>query len=160
MNRFWKTVLLTSLFVGITDLILAYSMQFAKTGKFADKMLYYMAGGALGLETSMQGGFWIGLLGLAFHFFIAFSFTLLVFILFPKLKMQSLNIYWLLAVGMLYAPFVNCFMRYIVLPLTRLPGQKPLDIQKELIGWIIFGIVFGIPIFLSASGYYKRIQIR
>jgi len=156
MNRFWRTLLLTSLFVGITDLILAYSMQFAHTGKFADKMLYHMAGAALGFETSRQGGFWIGLLGLFFHFFIAFSFTLLIFITFPKFKMQSLNRYWLLVLGMLYAPFVSCFMRYIVLPLTRLPAQKPLDVQGELLGWVIFGIVFGIPIFLSASRYYKK----
>lgn len=156
MKSFWKSVLLTALFVGTTDLILAYSDQFIKTGKFADKMLFYIAGGALGLETSMQGGFWIGLLGLTFHYFIAFSFTLLVYTVFSKLKMQSLNLFWLLVLGMLYSPFVNCFMRYIVLPLTRLPPQKPLDIQKVLLGWIVFGIVFSIPIFISASRYYNR----
>jgi len=157
MNRFWRTVLLTSLFVGITDLILAYAMQFAHTGKFADKMLYYMAGGALGLQTSMQGGFWIGFLGLFFHFFIAFSFTLLVFLAFPLLKMQSFNKYWLLVSGMLYAPFVSCFMRFIVLPLSRLPVQ-PLNVQNELLEWLFLGIVFSIPIFLSASLYYKKIE--
>src|SRR5258708_847486 len=137
MKRFWSMVLLTTLFVGTTDLILAYSTQFIKTGKFADKMLYYLAGGALGLETSMKGGFWTGFLGLFFHYFISFSFTLLVFLVYPRLKMRSLNLYWLLVLGMLYSPFVQCFMHFIVLPLTRLPARGPLNIQKELIGWII-----------------------
>lgn len=155
MNRFWRTLLLTSLFVGTTDLILAYSTQFAHTGKFADKLLYYIAGGALGLETSMQGGFWIGLLGLFFHFFIAFSFTFLVFMAFSILKMQSFNKYSLWVSGMLYAIFVSCVMRFIILPLTKLPVQ-PLNIQNELVEWLFLGIVFGIPIFLSASQYYKK----
>src|SRR5690348_15551459 len=93
MRSFLKTVLLTGLFVGTTDLMAAYVSQYIKTGKFADKMLYYIAGGALGLETSMKGGFWIGALGLLFHYFIAFSFTLLFFLVFPKVRILSYNKY-------------------------------------------------------------------
>jgi len=154
MNKFWKTVLLTTLIAGTDDLIFAYVSQFVKTGKFADKMLYYIAGGGLGLETSMQGGFWIGLLGLFFHYFIAFSFTLLFFMAYPTLKFQRINKYWLFVIGMLYGPFVSCFMRYIVLPLSRLPAQKPLVIQKELLSWAIFGLVFSVPIAFMARMYY------
>ena len=76
MNRFFKTVLLTGLFVGTTDLLAAYITQWIKTGKFADRMLHYIAGGALGLETSMKGGNGVAFLGLFFHYFIAFAFTL------------------------------------------------------------------------------------
>ena len=156
MKKFWKAVILTSLFVAVTDLVLAYSMQYAKTGEFADKMLLYMAGGALGLDTSMQGGFWVQLLGLIFHFFIAFSFTLLVFIVFQRLKLQTLNVFWILLLGMLYSPFVQCFMQFIVLPLTRLPAPSPITLESAKVGWTIFGVVFGIPIFLSASKYYSE----
>jgi hypothetical protein len=155
MKSFWKTVLLTALFVGTTDIIAAYTDQFIKTGKFADKMLYYMAGGALGLKTSMQGGFWIGFLGLLFHYIIAFSFTLLFFIAFPKLKLQWVNKYWIYVIGFLYGPFVACFMKFIVLPLTQLP-PTPFVFQKAVIGWIILGTVLGIPIAISASRYYKK----
>jgi hypothetical protein len=79
MNRFLKAVLLTGLFVGTTDLVSAYITQWIKTGKFAEKMLNYIAGGALGLENSIPGGNGVALLGLFFHYFIAFSFTLLFF---------------------------------------------------------------------------------
>ena len=59
MKPFWKTVLLTWLLVGTTDITAAYVHQFVITGKFAGKMLQYIAGGALGLENSMKGGFWV-----------------------------------------------------------------------------------------------------
>src|SRR6266487_644377 len=99
MKSFWKTVLLTGLFVGTTDITAAYVNHYIKTGKFAGKMLQYIAGGALGLERSMPGGFWVGLLGLFFHYFIAFSFTLLFFVAYPRLRFRLLNKYLL---GVLY----------------------------------------------------------
>lgn len=148
----FKRVLLTSLFVGTTDLIAAYIDQYIKTGKFADRMLYYIAGGALGLEKSMQGGFWIGLLGLTFHYFIAFSFTLLFFLAYPKIKLQAINKY---AVGLLYGPFVGSFMAFIVLPLTRLP-RSPFQFSTAVIGWLILGVVLGIPISISAYDFYRK----
>lgn len=39
-------------------------MQWARNGEFPGKMLFYMAGGVLGLETSMQGGVWVAIVGL------------------------------------------------------------------------------------------------
>lgn len=154
MTRFFRTVLLTGLFVGVTDLIAAYVSQFIKTGRFADKMLYYIAGGGLGLDVSMKGGFWIGLLGLFFHFFIAFAFTLFFFLIFPKLQLQRYNKY---LVGILYAIFVNRTMALIVLPLTKLPPNKAsIDWVNLLITWGVLSLVVGIPIAISAYRYYER----
>lgn len=152
MKAFLKTVLLTALFVGTTDLAAAYIDQYVKTGKFADRMLYYIAGGALGLERSMQGGFWIGLLGLIFHYFIAFSFTLLFFLAFPKLRLSSLNKY---LVGLFYGPFVGAFMSFVVLPLTALP-PSPFQFSKAIVEWLILGVVLGIPISISAYQFYRK----
>jgi hypothetical protein len=159
MKAFWTRVLLTTLVVGTADLIAAYIDQFVKTGKFADKMLYYIAGGGIGLETSMQGGFWIGLLGLLFHYFIAFSFTLLFFLVYPRLKLQYLSRPTLYILGFLYGPFIGLFMKFIVLPLTRLP-QSPFVFQKAIIGWIILSIAIGIPVAISARAYYAKRQIQ
>ncbi len=55
-KSYWNTILFTTLLIGIFDLLLAVGMQWTRTGEFPDKMLYYMAGGVLGLVTSMQGG--------------------------------------------------------------------------------------------------------
>jgi hypothetical protein len=151
MSRFFKTVLLTGLFVGTTDLVAAYVTQWIKTGKFADRMLNYIAGGALGLETSMQGGNSIAFLGLFFHYFIAFAFTLFFFLIFPRLKFLRFNKY---LVGMLYGVFVSVIMGQVILPITPLPNG-PFSLSNSIIGWITLGVVLGIPIAYNAYKYYK-----
>ncbi len=150
MNRFFKTVFLTGLFVGTTDLLFAYISVTIQSGKFPSKMLYYIAGGALGLDSSMQGGNWTALLGLFFHYFIAIAFTLFFFLVFPRLRFLSFNKY---LVGMLYAVFVNVVMGQGILRLSRLP-VAPFKLADSIIGWIVFGLVFGIPIAYNAYKYY------
>lgn len=147
---FFKMVLLTGLFVGTTDLVAAYISQWIKTGKFADKMLNYIAGGGIGLEASMNGGNWIQLMGLLFHYFIAFSFTLFFFLIFPKLKFLWYNKY---LVGMLYGPFVGLTMGQLILKLTPLPSS-PFSLSNSIVGWLILGVVLGIPISYNAYKYY------
>ena len=150
MSRFIKTVLLTGVFVGTTDLVAAYVTQWIKTGKFADRMLHYIAGGALGLETSMKGGNAVAFLGLFFHYFIAFAFTLFFFLVFPRLKFLWFNKY---LVGMLYGVFVAVMMSQVILPITPLP-TGPFDLSNSIIGWITLGVVLGIPIAYNAYKYY------
>ncbi|MEI9809518.1 MAG: hypothetical protein WDO16_17530 [Bacteroidota bacterium] len=102
MNKFFKVVIVTWLFVGTADLFAAYVFQWIKTGKFADKMLFYIAGGVLGLDTSMQGGNGVAFLGLFIHYLIAFLFTLFFFWVFPMVKFLRFDKY---VIGMLYGIF-------------------------------------------------------
>ena len=150
MNKFYKTVLLTGLFVGTTDLIYAFITLFIQSGKFSEKMFNYIAGGALGLETSLKGGNGVAFLGLFFHYFIAFAFTLLFFWIFPRLNFFSFNKY---LVGMLYAVFVNVVVEQVILRLTPLPSGS-FSLADAYVNWVIFGIVFGIPIAYNAYKYY------
>ena len=150
MNRFLKAVLLTGLFVGTTDLVSAYISQWIKTGKFAEKMLNYIAGGALGLENSIPGGNGAALLGLFFHYFIAFSFTLLFFLLLPRVKFLAFNKYLM---GMLYAVFVDVVMALVILPLSRLP-TGPFSVAHSYVNWVVLGVLFGVPIAYNAYKYY------
>jgi hypothetical protein len=147
---FFKMVLLTGLFVGTTDLVAAYVSQLIKTGKFADKMLNYIAGGAIGLETSMNGGNWVQLMGLFFHYFIAFSFTLFFFLVFPRLKFLWYNKY---LVGMLYGVFVALTMSRLILRLTPLPSNT-FSLSNAIVGFLTLGVVLGIPIVYNAYKYY------
>ena len=150
MTRFFKAVLLTGLFVGVADLLSAYISQWIKTGAYAAKMLNYIAGGALGLETSMSGGNWVQFLGLFFHFFICFAFTLLFFLVFPKLKFLSYNKY---LVGMLYGVFIAVMVNQVILKFTPLPTQ-PFTVSGQIIAWFILGVLVGIPIAYNAYKYY------
>jgi hypothetical protein len=157
MNRFWRAVILTGLLVGTTDLFAAYMSQWIKTGKFADKMLYYIAGGVSGLETSMKGGNGMALLGLFCHYFIAFSFTLFFFWIFPKLKILAFDKY---VVGMIYGILASTFMSLVVLPLSALP-QGSFQVATAIVGWFILGIALGIPIAYNTYKYYgiKKNQV-
>ena len=150
MNKFYKTVILTGLFVGTTDLLSAFISVYVKSGKFPEKMFNYIAGGALGLETSMKGGPVTEFLGLFFHYIIAFAFTLFFFWIFPRIKVLSYNKY---LVGMLYAVFVNVVMEQVILRFTPLPGRS-FSLSHLYINWVILGVLFGIPIVYNAYKYY------
>lgn len=152
MKPLFRTVMYTGLLVGTTDLIAAYINQFILTGKFADKLLQYIAGGALGLETSLQGGLWTSALGLFFHYFIATAFTFLFFLIYPKFRLQAYNVF---LVGFLYGVFVGMVMGFVVLPLTPLP-KFPFDLTRAAVGWCILGVALGIPMAVIARRFYRQ----
>lgn len=152
MNRFFKAVLLTGLFVGTTDILYAFINIYIGRGAFPEKMFLYIAGGVLGLDRSMKGGAGTAFLGLFIHYAIAYIFTLFFFWIFPKLKFLSFNKYLM---GMLYGVFVNQVMTWIVLPITRLPGGGSFDLPRVFIDWVVFGVVFGVPIAYNTYKYYR-----
>jgi hypothetical protein len=149
MNRFFKTVLLTGLFVGTTDIISAFINLSNKNGKFPDKMFNYIAAGALGIPTALSSGTPAAFLGLFFQYFIAFSFTLFFFLVFPKLKFLAFNKY---LIGMLYGIFVSQAMA-LILKFTPLPSGA-FNLAGVFIGWIELGVIFGIPIVYNTYKYY------
>ena len=150
MNRFWKAVMLTWLFVGAMDLTAAYISQWVKTGKFADKMLYYIAGGVMGLDKSMQGGNWVALLGLCVHFTIAFCATLFFFCIFPKVKLLWFD-KWV--VGTFYGVFVNIIVGLVIRWFTPLRAA-PFVLANVVVAWFILAIALGIPIAYNAYRFY------
>lgn len=151
-KSYWNTVLLTTLMVGIFDLLLATGMQWAKNGEFPSKMLNYMAGGVLGLETSMQGGFWAAGIGLITHFIISFCFTIAVFLIFPIFEFYKLGKRAMFLFGVVYTPITSIFMHFVALQLTRLPPPK--EFKMDVVGFVLFTIGFTIPIFYNAWRHY------
>lgn len=150
MNRFWKAVVLTWLFAGTLDLTAAYVSQWIKTGKFADEMLYYIAGGVLGLDTSMQGGNWVAFVGLCVHYTIAFCATLFFFWIFPKVKFLSFD-KWV--IGAFYGIFVNIVVGLVINWVTPLPNNA-FTLANLVVGWFILAIFLGIPIAYNAYRFY------
>jgi hypothetical protein len=145
-----KTILLTGLLVGTLDLVLAYVTQWIKTGSYSMGMLKYIAGGALGLETSMKGGNGVAFLGLFFHYFICMFFTVLFFLVFPRLKFLWYDKY---LVGMLYGAFVYIMVNQVILYFTPLP-YKPFDLSAAVGGFFFLGLVIGVPVAWRAYKYY------
>ena len=150
-NGLFKTVLLTGLLVGTFDISYAYINVTVQSGKFPAQMFNYISGGALGLQDGLHGGTPAAFLGLFFHYFIAMAYTVLFFLLFPRLKFLWYNRY---LVGMLYAVFVNVTVNQLILPLTPLHGFGPFNLNRAFPDWLIFGAIFGVPIAYSAYRYY------
>lgn len=150
MNRFWKAIIITWLFVGTLDLTAAYISQWIKIGKFASKMLQYIAGGVIGLERSMQGGNAVEFLGLFVHYFIAFCFTLFFFWIFPKVKFLWFN-KWV--IGAFYGIFANLVVWQVINIFSPLP-KTPFILSNFLVPWLVLIIALGIPIAYNAYRFY------
>jgi len=152
-DAFWKAVLTVTAIAGTLDIIAAHLHIWAVTGKFPAMLLKAIAGAAIG-RSAMQGGAGTMALGLFFHFFISFAFTLFFFLLYPRVVLLRKNRY-VVAAG--YALFTWAVMNYIVLPLSRLPWRAPSYADKQTyIGWVVLTLVFGLPIVFGASRHYKK----
>lgn len=159
---FKQTLGLAITTAGFGDLIVAICMQIYKTGLFPDKLLYYIAGGILGLETSMKGGFQIGFLGLIIHFFITFCFTIFLFGAVRYLKLYKLKSYFVYLFAIIYTFVVNIFMNRLVMQNTMLPPAKPTDYTdaSTWIGHLLFTVLFSFPIVYFAYRYYSFKEVR
>jgi hypothetical protein len=145
-------LLLTGLIAGTLDILSAYVNVFIRTGRISRKMFQYIAGGALGLKNSLNGGVPVILLGIFFHYFIAFSFTLFFFFLYRKNRIFGLNKF---VAALLYGFFIWAVMNLIVLPLSALPPGT-ITIGKALLDGSILAVMIGLPVSMSASAYYGK----
>jgi hypothetical protein len=145
MSPFYRRLLLTALLAGTLDILAAYTSIFIRTGHITRKMFQYIAGGALGLKTSLNGGVPVILLGVFFHYFIAFSFTLFFFLLYRKNRAFGLNKY---LAALLYGFFIWTVMNVLILPLTALPPGT-ITISSALLESGILAVMIGLPVSLS-----------
>ena len=149
-----KAVLLVTAIAGTLDIIAAHLHIWAASGKFPNAVFKGIAGGAVGGQRAMQGGAEMIALGAFFHYFISFAFTLLFFLLYPRAAVLRKNTY---AVATGYALFVWATMNYVVLPLSALPWRPPNFASKHTyIGWCVLTLIFGLPIVLGATRFYRR----
>jgi hypothetical protein len=115
-------------------------------------MFQYIAGGALGLKNTANGGLPVILLGIFFHYFIVFCFTCFFFFLYRKNRIFGLNKY---LAALLYGIFIWTVMNLVVLPLSALPPGK-ITLGNALVDSGILAVMIGLPVSLSASGYYDK----
>jgi hypothetical protein len=114
-------------------------------------MFQYIAGGALGLKNSINGGIPVILLGVFFHYFIVLCFTVFFFFIYRKNRFFGLNKY---VAALIYGIFIWAVMNLVVLPLTALPPSK-LEPGRALLDASILAVMIGLPVSLSARAYYS-----
>lgn len=145
-----RTVVVSWLLVGTLD-ILAAIIQTLIGGASIERLMRYIASGIFG-ETAFTGGTWYPVVGLIFHYLIAFTWTILFYLLYPKLRFAPSN---RLVVGIGYGAVVWFVMNRIVLPLSNVP-QRPFDLQRAIIAALVLMVAIGIPLSFMAKRHFSR----
>src|SRR5690349_16960335 len=91
-RSFLRTVGCVGLLAGTLDILAAFIHIYIKRGTSPVNILRGIASGAFG-KDAFTGGWEMPLMGLLFHFIIAYSFTFLFFWVYPSIKLLSKNIF-------------------------------------------------------------------
>ncbi len=145
-----KAILFAWLTAGSLDILTAFVHYYLKTGKNPIGVLNYVASGVFG-TPAFTGGTAMAFWGLAFHYMVAFGFTLFFFYIYPRFKFLSANKI-LTAIG--YGLFAWTVMNLVVLPMSNVP-RPVFHLSNAMIAATILIFMIGLPITLIISKYYS-----
>jgi uncharacterized membrane protein YagU involved in acid resistance len=135
------------LLAGIFDITQAF-IGFGLLGAKPFRILQHIAGGVFGAR-SMQMGWTSAVLGLVFHFTIAFTAAAVYYFASRVLRAMVEHA---IVCGLIYGELVFLFMYFVVLPLTPL-GPAHFSTATYITGPIGHTFLVGLPIALSARRF-------
>ena len=141
-----RVILLSGLLVGTLDILTAIIVS----GAGAVRVLQYVSSGVFGREYAFAGGYATAAWGLAFHFVIAFAWTLIFFFLFPKIHVRLKNIF---ITGIVIGLMIWVAMNLIVVPASNVP-RGPYTWKGFFVNASILIVMIGIPLSWIYSRYY------
>ena len=150
LGSFLKIILLAWLLVGTLD-IAAATIQTLINGREPAKMLQFIASGVFG-KQSFSGGTLFAFHGMMLHYCIALGWTVLFFMLYPRINFLAKNI---VLTGICYGLLVWLIMNMIVIPLSDTPPLK-FKLPQAVIGMMILIIAIGLPLSFMAKKYFSR----
>jgi len=139
----FPAILWGGLICGVMDITAAILVY----GLFGAKPLRILQGIAAGLvgPDAFNGGLPTAILGLACHFFIAFS-AATIFVL--ASRFVPFLIHHSILAGVLYGPTVYFFMNRVVVPLSN-ARKYPFSLKMMFIGVAIHIVCVGLPIAIA-----------
>ena len=143
------TIFWGGLLAGIFDIAQAF-IGFGFLGARPFRILQHIAGGVIGAR-SMQMGWTSAVLGLVFHFTIAFSAAAVYFLASRLLRVMVEHT---VVCGLIYGELVFLFMYFVVLPLTPL-GPAQFSSVTYITGPIGHTVLVGLPIALSVRRFAR-----
>ncbi|MBI3122933.1 MAG: hypothetical protein HYZ10_00880 [Ignavibacteriales bacterium] len=144
------TITKAGLLAGTLDILCALVQFYMRTGKNPAAVLKFIASGIFG-KAALAGGTEMALLGLLFHFIIAFTWTIIFFFFYPQISHVTKN---KIIAGLLYGLFIYAVMTRVVLPLSNTP-KIPFNAVQAAIGIILLMFAVGLPISLIVSRFYS-----
>ena len=136
--------LLTSTLDAMAAIISAHKIPAASIFKF-------IASGVFG-KAAFEGGTGMVIAGIFFHYLIASSITVVLFLLYPKFITFLKNKY---VVAVVFALLAWVITNLVIVPLSRI-GWRPMQVDGIVTGFIILIITIGLPIALIADWYFFR----
>jgi hypothetical protein len=150
-----KTLVWVGLLAGSLDIVLACLQAYIVRGTDPETVLRFIASGAFG-KPAFTGGWEMPLIGLLFHFIIAYSFTILYFLLYPSIKLMRKSI---VLTAVVYGIFIFVVMNLLVLPLTKIT-RAPIQPDKAAIAAFILIMAIGLPLSIFARKFYEHRSAR
>ncbi|MHA4808098.1 hypothetical protein ACX0G9_08320 [Flavitalea flava] len=150
-GSFIKIVLLAGLLAGTLDAISASISAIAQGINNPARVFIFVASVALGKSVLLTGGSGIAIVGLLIHFFIAYSFTLFFFLIYPKLPILAKN---RVLTAVVYGLFVWIVMNLIVLPIAGRPFH--FRAVNTPVNILILMFAIGLPVSFIAYRYFKK----
>lgn len=147
----WPVIIKVWLVAGTLDISIACIQYYLKTGKGPSGVLKFVASGFFGKEAFIAEGNSMSVYGLLFHYLFALVWTIIFFMLYPKIKLLRRNIF---ATAIVYGLFVWLIMNRVVMPLSKAPLIK-FDPGKALVAMLILVIAIGLPLSFSAEKHYR-----
>lgn len=141
------TVLLTGLLAGTLDILAAI---FLLAGGEAARVFRFIASGAFG-KAAFDGGGEMIAWGLFFHYLIAMTWTVLYFLVYPRVSLLRRN-KWVSA--LVYGAVVWAVMNLLVVPQSQI-GFRGVNILNWVENLAILIVCIALPISLSAAHFYK-----
>lgn len=144
-------IIRAGLLAGTLDILSAFTYYYIKTQKNPLKVLTYISKVAFG-EATFTGPGLQQASGLLVHFAIAFGWTILFFILYPRLRFLQLNKF---ITAVVYGIFVWAMMNVVILPLWN---HKPFVFNPESspINASILIVAIGLPLSYIAHRHYSK----
>ena len=147
----WKQILMATLLAGSLDITAACIQAYVTNGTTPDIILKYIASGVLG-KDAFAGSYGVMIMGLLFHYFIAFACTFVFFLLYPKIKFLHGSI---ILNSLLIALVAWTITTRLIIPISKIqPGA--FNIKKAFMAVAILFICIGLPISISAKKYYSQ----
>lgn len=140
-------ILITGLVAGTLDILAAI---FILAGGDAARVFRFIASGAFG-KAAFDGGSEMIALGVFFHYLIAFSWTVLYFLIYPRIAFFRRS-RWLSAI--VYGAVVWTVMNLFVVPSSQI-GFRGVNLWNWIENWLILIVCIAVPITISAQRFYR-----
>ena len=146
----FKSILWSGLVAGILDSIAGIIVYYLYFGLDPLQVLQFIASGIYG-PTAINGGFYMIIIGIFFHFLIAYTCAIIYFLLYPKIDFL---IRYKVISGLLFGLGIWLVMNLLILPYSNIP-KSSFDFSLALVGIIWHMILVGLPIAMVTALHFN-----